>query len=183
MITDYKQIDGWFDYEKVFDDIIGNLIKKKIRPKVVEIGAWLGKSSFYLTEKWGKKCDIFIVDTWNGSANELESSHRLATEKDIFVDFMYNMKHNWGKFIPIRTSSENASTLFEDNELDFVFIDAEHTYQGLSNDLRCWMPKIKKTGILAGHDYHENWSGVIKAVDEIIGKDNIKLEGCTWIKN
>ena len=60
--------------------------------------------------------------------------------------------------------------LFEDNSLDFVFIDASHEYEDVKNDILAWLPKVKRGGILAGHDYYVNqdwFSGVKKAVNEI----------------
>jgi hypothetical protein len=48
------------------------------------------------------------------------------------------------------------SELFEDNSLDFVYIDANHTYEGVKEDIKYWYPKVKPGGLLLGHDYLPN---------------------------
>ena len=51
--------------------------------------------------------------------------------------------------------------------VDFVFIDAEHTYEGVRDDIIAWSPKVRPGGIIAGHDYTpERFPGVVAAVDE-----------------
>lgn len=60
--------------------------------------------------------------------------------------------------------------------LDFVFIDADHTYGGVSADIRAWLPKIKRGGAICGHDAaHPNFPGVSKALDELFGPDGWEL--------
>ena len=53
----------------------------------------------------------------------------------------------------LRNTSVAAAATFADASVDFVFIDARHTYDAVSEDLRAWWPKIRPGGILAGHDY------------------------------
>jgi predicted O-methyltransferase YrrM len=61
-------------------------------------------------------------------------------------------------------SSLEAAAQFEDNSIDFVFIDAAHEYEFVKEDIAAWYPKVKPGGLFAGHDY--NWTGVHKAVSE-----------------
>jgi hypothetical protein len=69
-----------------------------------------------------------------------------------------------------------ASTLFSDSELDFVYIDGDHSYEFVSTDIKAWWPKVQSGGILAGHDYTPGNSdyghtyGVIQAVTEFAEK-------------
>jgi predicted O-methyltransferase YrrM len=182
MLTDYKSIQGWFDYEDVFDQCIDQLSQKLQRPLVVvEIGAWLGKSSHYLVDRHSEKCDIFIVDTWQGSDDEMETNHKLADERDIFVDFMKNMKIHYGKFTPIRALSTDAANIFEDHSVDFIFIDGDHSYHGVKSDIKAWLPKLAIQGIIAGHDYSGSFPGVVVAVNEKFGHENIKVQRISWI--
>jgi len=80
----------------------------------------------------------------------------------------------------IRKFSKEASLLFKDESLDFIYIDAQHSYAACKEDINCWWPKLKKNGILAGHDYLngvllEGEFGVKKAVDEFIKNTKSKL--------
>ncbi len=174
MILHYTEIEDWFDYEDVFDSIITKLSSKYERPlKIVEIGAWLGKSSFYLVENHSPRGIIYIIDTWKGSKNELETNHKKVKQVNIYERFLKNMAIHDGKFIPIQNTSVNAAKLFDDNSIDFVYIDAEHTYDAVKQDIKNWMPKLTEFGIIAGHDYHQSWTEVIKAVNETIGIGNL----------
>ena len=75
-------------------------------------------------------------------------------------------------------SSEVVSQ-FEDESLDVVFIDLTHTYESVKEDIGLWLPKVKRGGILSGHDYEDSWPGVVKAVDEMLPTRTI-MENC-WI--
>ncbi len=71
-------------------------------------------------------------------------------------------------------------------EVDFVFIDGDHTYEGVKADIAAWTGKVKSGGILGGHDYSyetESGKGVSKAVDEagaMFGWFLMKGEDRTW---
>ena len=52
----------------------------------------------------------------------------------------------------IRKTSEEASKDFPNESLDFVYLDGDHTKEGVKKDLECWFPKVKKGGYIAGHD-------------------------------
>lgn len=68
------------------------------------------------------------------------------------------------------------------NDLDFVYIDGDHNYEAVAEDIKLWEPKIRLGGIIAGHDYNKAkdryrkiFSGVIQAVDEYAAANNRKL--------
>ena len=51
--------------------------------------------------------------------------------------------------------------------VDFVYLDGDHSYEGVKLDLQCWYPKLKEYGVMCGDDYgHISGRGVIKAVNE-----------------
>ena len=89
--------------------------------------------------------------------------------------------------------SSEAVQQFHVDTLDFIYIDANHSYSECKNDLERWWPKLKKGGVFAGHDYMVDLihrCGVKKAVDEFINIHKQKLfvingEFPTWylIKN
>ncbi len=74
----------------------------------------------------------------------------------------------------MRLSSQTAMTRFGDQSLDFVFIDGDHSYDAVRNDLK-WIHKVRADGLLIGDDYHKSTSGVIRAVDEFCKKNHYKL--------
>lgn len=82
----------------------------------------------------------------------------------------------------IRDYSENAARKFPDNYFDFVYIDADHSYNACYSDLINWYPKVKRGKFLVGHDYRRGF-GVVEAVNKFI-KDNglelMFLSHSTW---
>ena len=65
----------------------------------------------------------------------------------------------------VKDTSLNAAQLIEDRSLDFVFIDADHHYESVVQDIAAWAPKVRVDGIIAGHDYR-SFEGVTRAVNE-----------------
>jgi predicted O-methyltransferase YrrM len=70
----------------------------------------------------------------------------------------------------IRDHSINVSKRFQDEELDFVFIDACHQYEAVYADIKDWHPKVKNGGLVCGHDYNTGWIGVTKAVNQFFSE-------------
>lgn len=172
----YLQIDGWFDHENIYNFLINQC---PVGGTFVECGAWLGKSSAYLVDiSQNKKLKVWIVDSWNGSSNELDTHHQLAKHSDIYSLFLENMGAR--KFKHIRSLSHEASLHFDNESCDVVFIDMEHTYEAVKNDIELWLPKVKSGGYIAGHDYSSDWIGVIEAVNEKFGNKIIVNRTC-WI--
>jgi len=73
----------------------------------------------------------------------------------------------------IKKFSMDAVKDFADESLDFVFIDANHSFEYCYDDIREWSKKVRKGGIVSGHDYSPYMWGVKKAVDKWVGENNI----------
>jgi predicted O-methyltransferase YrrM len=87
----------------------------------------------------------------------------------------------------LRGYSQDFVNSFEDESLDYIFIDGDHSYEGALRDCELFFPKIKNGGIFAGHDW--SFEGVQKAIcefNERNGSPNIRIVGVDvwyWIKN
>tara|TARA_B110000503_G_scaffold97711_1_gene146568 strand:+ start:228 stop:788 length:561 start_codon:yes stop_codon:yes gene_type:complete len=68
----------------------------------------------------------------------------------------------------------NVADIIPDGSLDFVFIDADHGYEGCLRDIKAWSPKVRKGGYIIGHDIH--FPTVIQAVTEYFGENSWKVE-------
>jgi predicted O-methyltransferase YrrM len=77
-------------------------------------------------------------------------------------------------------TSVEASKLFEDKTLDFVFIDGAHDYDSVFDDIHHWFPKVKVGGYISGDDL--DWRGVNMAVYDNFENNFISIKGKTWIK-
>lgn len=172
-MKDYNSIEGWFSPQ----DCEGYKFLLNECPDdgtFVEVGSWLGKSSSFLIDNKKPSQKIICIDTWKGSQNELHTHHRLATLVDIFEIFKENLGDR--DYSSIRLPSVEAAKTFDNDSLDVVFIDAEHTYEALKNDINAWLPKVKQGGYIAGHDYSSGWPGVVRAVHEFFSSNSI-LQG------
>lgn len=77
--------------------------------------------------------------------------------------------------------SIEASVNVQDESLDFVFIDGSHTFDHVMTDIIIWSRKVKKGGIVAGHDYyHFHDSGVVEAVNKYTEEHKIDLNLTLW---
>ncbi len=83
----------------------------------------------------------------------------------------------------VREDSVVASKAVPDESLDFVFLDADHSYEGVLADLRAWAPKVKREGFLSGHDLdapnYPRW-GVRRALKDFGITKMIEGAGTTW---
>lgn len=152
----YNTIYGWFDFEPVYSDMVN---KHGDGAHFVEVGAFYGKSSAYLAVEIvnsQKNIKLDIVDTWRGSEEHQENGWDRQdpmindTAFDIFEQNMLPVK---GHYTPIKLPSVEASKLYADESLDFVYIDAAHDYDSIKADVEAWLPKVKVGGYLCGHDY------------------------------
>jgi hypothetical protein len=177
---------------------IGN---KNPKGRGVEVGTFQGEFSKDILNSWDGT--LFMVDVWRPLSNEeyLDSSNHGHFENGVYGDAMKNINGLEDRGIMVRASSEVASSMFEDNSLDFVYIDANHAYDYVVQDINLWYPKVKIGGYLCGHDYVDlDWYndpnfdpnkkdkhiysddfyhgvfGVNPAVDEFCEKNNYNLQ-------
>ena len=144
--------ENWFTYRQLYTDIVRRFPSGST---FVEVGSWKGKSTAYMAIEIAnsqKNIDFYCVDIWE--------------PKELYQTFLENMSPITGFFKSLKMKSEDAASLFDNETLDFVFIDASHEYEDVKNDIKCWLPKVRKNGILAGHDYQTCFPGVKKAVIE-----------------
>ena len=88
----------------------------------------------------------------------------------------------WPKTVLKMTSLE-ASQKVEDGSLDFVYIDGDHRFDAVMLDIIVWAPKVRRDGIIAGHDYYHFYAaGVVDAVRAYVQAHRINNWYITWEK-
>jgi hypothetical protein len=181
----YEKISGHFNYENIYRHIIA-FTPSNSEEKYVEIGAWKGKSVCYAAVEIinsGKNITIDSVDTWKGSPGEpILMDDKSITEGTLYDEFITNIEPVKHIVTSVRMSSVEAAKLYEDKSLFFVFIDGSHLYEAVKEDILAWLPKVKSGGFIGGHDIDqtEEFNGVRKAVDELIGEKNIIIYNKGW---
>ena len=119
--------------------------------KGAEIGTFKGEFSKDILEKWLGV--LYMVDVWRPLGDEYLDASNHAIHTTAYADTMENIKGLEDQGVMIRATSEVASDIFADGSLDFVYIDANHAYDFVKQDIELWYPKVKKGGYLGGHDY------------------------------
>lgn len=199
----YQDIEGWFDFEDLYREAVRRMpdaerdalgfrpplgtmsgdpkdlessffgpdlrgARGSITPSLmVEVGVYKGRSCFFLAVEAfnsGKPIHVIAVDRFNWPTTGARDFSSLRREHGLTE--MISM---------VEATSVQASRQFDDETLDFVFIDADHTYESVKADIAAWWPKVKPGGILAGHDFCDEFPGVEQAVNEFFdGRDVIR---------
>lgn len=181
----YQTVPGHFNYENVYRDMIA-FAPQYTEEKFVEIGVWKGKSVSYAGVEIinsGKRIKLDAVDTWEGSPGEpILMEDESVVKGTLYNEFIVNTVPVRHVVTPIKMSSVEAAKLYPDNSLFFVFIDGSHLYDAVREDILAWLPKVKPGGFIGGHDIDqpEEFNGVRRAVDELIGPQNIKVYNKGW---
>jgi Methyltransferase domain len=137
----------------------------------VEVGALHGQSARYLAEAlrraWPGRSTLDVVE--------------LSDNREILRANLADVADVAGTIGDIHSPcfSLQAATMYDAASLDFVFLDADHSYEGVSADIAAWTPKVKRGGIIAGHDFCHYFPGVIRAVLERFPQVNV-WRGTEW---
>jgi len=150
----------------------------------IEIGVERGNFSNAILEIFEPK-KLFLVDPWDFGDDKNSTDIDGAKEvRPHFPDCHADFRHVAERFSEeiqchrieqIREYSYDAVDLFDDNFFDFIYIDATHTYGSVKADLHDWWPKLKPSGLMAGHDYGGSHLGLIAAVDEFIKEYDLHM--------
>lgn len=161
-----------------------HVIKENIgSPKFgCEVGVWKGSNSRCLLKSF-PDLNLLMVDLYR---KHREVSVQISGMDDGQMLDVLREAAEATQFAVSRrtimvTDSVTASDYVLDRSLDFVFVDADHSYDAVKKDLDAWMSKVRSGGMISGHDYggrgdRRGWFGVKKAVDEFA--DKRRLEVC-----
>ena len=128
---------------------------------IVEIGSYIGESTEVFTKNF-PNATIYSVDPYipNYEANDNASKDMDNVENE-FLKLLETHKN----IKKIKKLSSEAVKDFEDGSIDFVYIDANHTYESVKEDIILWLPKVKN--YIGFHDYDNG--DVKRAINEFIG--------------
>ena len=163
-------------------------------PTVVEIGVAWGRSLVFLASRLGERgakgAALWGVDSW-APAGELWTQtdlpraaalHQGKTMLRVLVE--HATDDELAMIRVLQLHSTRAAYLFAPASLDVVFIDGDHSRAG--DDLSAWAPKVKRGGLLCGHDYHDDaWPQVVADVDHFARDctgtfEPLTVEGTVW---
>lgn len=126
-----------------------------------EVGVEHGMFSYYLLRHSGVQV-LYSIDPYQGKfAGFLEDAKTLLSE--------FGERSR----LVLRTSAEAAKDFVQaQRTVDLVYLDGDHRYRKVAEDIRVWWPLVKPGGLLCGHDYCSAGVGVMRAVDEFAAMTN-----------
>lgn len=153
-------------------------LARVFREKGFSVGAEIGVFDGYFSEYLLKSIPglrLYGVDPWEVYPgyrdHKFESSMQAAEVKarERTKGYDYHI---------IKKYSVDAAKGFENNSLDFVYIDGNHEYKYVKEDIELWAPKVRTGGIVAGDDWYlpkTGNDGVVRAVDEYVARNGYYL--------
>lgn len=166
-------------YRKGLNDLI-DYVNKELPVKdvtMVEIGAYKGES----TEIFAKRFKhVITIDPFLNNYDINDPACKAMLLEDVYNIFKSNVSRHTN-ITHIKKKSVEAIKEIGLEDIGFVYIDGIHTYNGVLEDIRLYREVIKN-GFIAGHDFHDNWKGVKRAVKESLGTPDELFCDTSWIK-
>jgi len=129
-----------------------------------EIGVFNGSFSEIILKE-NKPSRLYLIDCWGPTKNILYNNVDISYQSiecgnqkyhEILHKFKNEILHNKVKII--RSFSEDCVDMFPDNFFDWIYLDSDHTYENVLNNLKLYNKKVKDNGLIIGHDYTNNYA-------------------------
>ncbi|MCT7516354.1 glycosyltransferase family protein [Aliarcobacter cryaerophilus] len=147
---------------------------------VVEIGSYFGASSSLIAKGLPNKSKLYCIDSWENDA-------MTERKKDTFEEFTSNTSQYKERIIPIRGMSFDVINIIKEkvnNKIDMLFIDGDHSYEGVKKDWDLYSPMLQSGSIVVFHDV--GWANGVKRViredvKPLVSKDSsFELPNMYW---
>ena len=173
MIEFAKLITGWM----AENELHWLAEHAKRADKILEFGCYQGRSTRALADNTNGV--VFAVDPWGlPYFNDDGSQAKWIDTENSFESFAANLKDHieTGRVVPIHDYSWAFTS---SKKFDLIFIDGDHRYEQVKDDINLALRYISPNGVIAGHDYgRPDWPGVKKAVDEMF--PNVDVFETIW---
>ncbi|OGC69959.1 hypothetical protein A2415_04875 [candidate division WWE3 bacterium RIFOXYC1_FULL_39_7] len=141
----------------------------------VEIGVEQGVFSEIICQNKNVQ-KLYSIDAWKSHREYRDHTHQQKLDK--FYELSKIRLSPYDCELVRKFSSEAASD-FMDKVLDFVYIDANHDYEHVTEDIEMWLKKVKSGGIISGHDYirrkgQDKYYAVVQAVNDFVKANKIE---------
>jgi len=173
-------IPGWFDFPDVYQRMVR---EAKDGDRFVEVGVYCGASACFMGEQIResrKAIRFFGVDPFENQGGFLPNSPEnncIVARGGVLPTLRHFLREtgtdDYVHVLPF--TSRIASRLFEKGSLAFVFIDGNHDYPFVHDDLLDWFDLVREGGWIGGHDYTQYFPGVPQAVDEFFRVPSMSL--------
>lgn len=157
---------------------------------IVELGSYRGKSACFLAHGSlnGNRRPVYCVDLWAlGGQWETDTPRRNGPalhhdDPAHYEAFRANTDRYRDLIVEVNKHSHQAGREWKGGKtVGLLFIDADHSYNGVMGDLTAWMPHMAPGGVVAIHDYvNDDYPDIRRAVDEYFGPDAVASGDITF---
>ena len=143
---------------------------------MAEIGCYTGQST-ELFLKSNKVKTLYAIDIWKDTLDLFKSKwpdHSFSEVEEAFDKRLQDFKN----VVKLKMTMKEAKDSLP--LLDFVYIDGNHHYEFVKEDIKNSLSKLKPNGIISGHDYSTESPGAIKAVNEMFSKPDKVFSDASW---
>ena len=160
----------WSDLKSLSSrcDVSHVLNKHGLTGEVAEIGVDMGHYARAILSNWKGRV-YYAVDLW--AKQDPRIYRETQFDHDLSFRASSDLANEDRRMQMIRLHSVIASKVFYDNCLDWVWIDANHDYDPVMDDLNAWWPTVRRGGVFSGHDYFS--PGVRRAVNEWMNRNRV----------
>ena len=144
--------------------------------KGVEVGVSKGEYARTILSKY--LGHLYLVDLW--AMQDPQEYEDVANTEDHESNIhlcVANLSEYQSRYTMVRKKSPLAANDFENESLDFIYLDANLKYSFVKSDIEAWFPKIRTGGIISGHDYFNNWDDITDIAPNGIDKYVFNAEG------
>ena len=130
---------------------LSQLIGKDVKT-MIEVGSHLGYSTRVFLDNLKDLETMVCIDAWENGYDDRDGISKDCDMVQAEQSFDNYIMANTDKVTKMKMKSNDSYHLFSDKSFDFIYIDACHTYEAVKEDIINFLPKVKDTGWIAGHD-------------------------------
>lgn len=167
-------------YTKGLEDLIEYVKQHGDTKKMsmIEIGSYAGESTQMFANEFKS---VIAIDPFINDYDPNDITCKYMELEKVYDTFKEVVDRN-GNIEHIRMTSDDAVESLTGTSVDFIYIDGLHTYEQIKKDIKNYLPLLKPNCLIAGHDYHRNWDGVVRGINEILGAPDATFSDTSWIK-
>lgn len=168
--------------EKFQWDVIGDFVRERGWTMGVELGVRWGQTSEWLLANFDQlsMIGVDLMRPMPEHTGEAQETYENWPWEDYKQQVSQILERYPRRFIMLIEDTSKAARVIEDASVDFVFIDADHSYEGVKRDIAAWTPKVRDGGLVMGHDIDRApmFEGVGRAAREAF--TTVNTEGERW---
>lgn len=158
-----EQIPGYFKLQELK---VLEKVAEIIEGPIVECGSFLGRSSFVLASS-AKNSEVHCIDNWQWGIQNIRPDDLAKIDGDLSLytgDPKSTFENSIREFANVTAHLGNTLDPWNLSP-EMVFLDSDHRFEHVRQELEVWYPRLTRNGFLCGHDFHPEYHpGVIRAI-------------------